>query len=160
MLSLNKQQQLSWSHSCAWADSLKSLAQLRRNQLWRRNEAFRGQLFLPPSSRAFHVSLNCVSYCQRAREASSGDVNRTPPSRLRVIKELLLGGNLEQCLERAQAANLGETFPLLNGAKGHWRPVLLFIKSIRHQGAVPAKQSKVNMMILRRINDTRSQRSP
>lgn len=35
-----------------------------------------------------------------------------------------------------------------------------FIKSIRHQGAIPAKESKVNTMILRSINDTRSQRSP
>lgn len=75
----------------------------------------------PPSSCAFHISLNCISYHQCAREASCGDV-RTPPSRLRVVKELLLLRGLEQCLEWAQAASLGETFLFLNRVKGHWQP--------------------------------------
>lgn len=119
-----------------------------------------GRPFFHLSSLVFHVSLSYISYHHCGKKDSSGDVNKTLPSGLRAIKELLLRGNLDQCLERAQAASLRETFMLLNGTKGQRQLVLLFIKSIRQQGAIPAKQSKVNTMILRRINDMRSQRSP
>lgn len=127
LLFLNKQQQLSWSLSCTQANSLKSLVFLQRDlflalvkkkHIW---SVTGRRPFFPPSSCAFHISLNCISYHQCAREASCGDV-KTPPSRLCVMKELLLLGDLEQRLEWAQAASLGETFLFLNRVKGQWQP--------------------------------------
>lgn len=49
-----------------------------------------------------------------------GQQDRTPPSRLRVMEGLLLLRDLEQCLEWAQAASLGQTFLFLNRVKGQW----------------------------------------
>lgn len=77
-----------------------------------------GRPLLPPSSHAFHVSLNWICCCQHAGEARSGDVNRTPPSRLRVIKELFLGGNLEQRLELVEAASNLRSISLVEGGQG------------------------------------------
>lgn len=128
LLFLNKQQQLSWSPSCTQANSLKSLVSLwsnlflalvKKKYIW--SVAGRRPL-LPLSSCAFHISLNCISYHLSAREANPGDVNRTPPSRLCVVKELLLLGDLEQRLEWARAASLGETFLFLSRVKGQCRP--------------------------------------
>lgn len=128
LLFLNKEQQLSWSPSCTQADSLKSLVSLqsdlflalaKKQNIW---SVTCRRPFFPPSSCAFHISLNCISYHQCASEGNSGDVNRTPPSRLRVMKELLLLGDLEQRLEWAQAASPGKTFLFLNRVKGQWWP--------------------------------------
>lgn len=130
LLFLNKQQQLSWSTSCTQANSLKSLVSLRsdlflalvkKKYIW---PVTGRRSFFPQSSCAFHISLNCISYHQCARAANSCDVNRTLPSRLCVVKELLLLRDLEQRLEWARAASLGETFLLLNRSRGSGGPVI------------------------------------
>lgn len=77
-----------------------------------------GRPLLSPSSHAFHVSLNWICYCQHTGKARSGDVNRSPSSRLRVIKELLLGGNLEQRLELVEAASNLRSIYLVEGGQG------------------------------------------
>lgn len=100
-----------------------------------------GRPFFPPSSCAFHISLNCTSYHQCAREANCGDV-RTPRSRLCVVKELLLLGDLEQCLEWAQAASLGETFLFLNRSRGSGGPVIHRISQAPRSNSSKRVQSK------------------
>lgn len=96
----------------------------------------------PSSSCAFHISLNCISYHQRAGEANCSDVNRTPPSRLRVMEGLLLLRDLEQCLEWAQAASLDKHSCSWTGSRASGDPVSHQISQAPRSNSSKSVQSK------------------